>query len=104
MKYPILVVEFEKPEHGYWDGGAKSGGTFTPECYDKQNQYDAGTYGKIHCKGGFVKWGSFALNYYFTAGPGKSWTDAASIAKRKLQRTMNRKGTITIEWEEEDRM
>ena len=34
MERPILKVTFIKPTHGYWDGGAKSGGEFHPQPWN----------------------------------------------------------------------
>jgi hypothetical protein len=84
--YPVLEVDFGKPVHGYWDGGAKQHLTFSPSP-------------KQHQRGGTIQWGSFSANFWFNAGAGKSWTEAASIAKRKLQRMIRKDITgITVEW------
>jgi len=50
---PILV-RFDKPTHGYWDGGKRSGGTFEPTLHDPDNP-----------KASYVKWGDWSLNYWF---------------------------------------
>jgi len=86
-KLPSLTVKFDKPRGGYWDGGLKSGGTFTPEyLYPKT---------KAECK--YVKWGCWELNFFFTAGFGVSWKHAASIARRKLRGMLKVPATITVE-------
>jgi len=70
---PVLEVEFDKPRHGYWDGGAKKGGTFIPEA----EWYGAPLTFK---KKSVIRWGCYGLNFWFNAGSGRSWKEAASIA------------------------
>lgn len=79
---PSLALTFNTPTHGFWDGGMKSGGTFTPSPVQNKNE---------------VLWGSWELNFWFTSKFGKSWKDAASIARRKLQRLCNRPCSIAVE-------
>lgn len=50
-----ITVKFEKPINGWWDGGARSGGTFEPQIRYPDDP-----------KRSFVKWGSFELNHWFT--------------------------------------
>lgn len=68
---PKIVVTFDKPTGGYWDGGQKSGGTFFPTP-----QSD-----------GTIKWGSWGLNTWFRVGFGRSWKQAVSFAKNKIKRS-----------------
>jgi hypothetical protein len=50
---PILV-RFDKPVHGYWDGGTRTRGTFAPTLHSQDNP-----------KASYVKWGDWSLNYWF---------------------------------------
>jgi hypothetical protein len=100
MKLPKLVLKFETPTQGYWDGGAKSGGTFTPEVvstsfYTKANKNITRRIYKD--REGYVRWGSWELNFWFTCKFGKSWKHAAAIAKRKLKHNSKKPCTITVE-------
>ena len=90
-KYPVLVIEFEKPRGGYWDGGTKSGGTFEPEILGH-------SLSEGFVKGSTIKWGCWGLNFWFNAGAGKSWKDAVSIAKRKVKGILKVPSKITVEW------
>lgn len=45
MSTPKLVLKFDEPQHGYWDGGAKHGGEFYPTLQQDN-------------MGSYVKWGS----------------------------------------------
>ena len=78
---PVIVVNFEKPRGGYWNGGVKSGGTFRPERTSRK----------------VVRWGCWDLNYWFEAGFGVSWKHAASIARRMIQHNIQVPATVTIE-------
>ena len=80
---PSIVLRFEKPRDGYWNGGAKSGGRFTPRP----------------CSDGRIEWGSWGLNYWFRLGFGRSWKQAVSIAKRVIKRNCKIPCTVEIEWE-----
>jgi len=88
MKVPTIRVTFPKPQHGYWDGGAKSGGEFTPDHYGEEDDHPG--------PGNRIKWGSWTLNFFFTVGSGKSWKDAARIARNYLARRCRVPGT-TVE-------
>ena len=77
---PVIVVNFEKPLAGYWNG-LQSGGVFRPERISKR----------------LVKWGCFGLNYWFTAGFGVSWKHAASTARRMVQHSLSVPATVTVE-------
>ncbi len=83
-KYPVIVVDLPEPVYGYWDGGAKSHFEFSPTE-------------KTHIKGEKIQWGSYAANFKFMAGAGKTWTDAVGIAKRALVKMLKVKGAkITV--------
>ena len=85
QKYlPFLRVKFAKPTGGYWDGGARSGGDFTPEKIDTD------------AAGKYVTWGCWSLNFYFNTGFGRSWDTAAAYAKRRLQRLLPYQATVEI--------
>ena len=94
MKYPVLIVAFKEPQHGYWDFGAKSGGVFTTEINGRSAKY-----GKDHETNANIRWGCFELNFWFTAGSGRTWKEAASIAKRKLERMLSVPAVVKIGWE-----
>jgi len=69
---PRLKLVFKKPTAGYWDGGVKDGGEFTPDT-------------TVHPGAGqTIRWGDIMLNYWFNCGSGRSWKEALSIAKRRL--------------------
>jgi len=80
---PVLVLTFDKPTHGFWDGGAKTEGKFTPELL----------------RGRVMKWGSWGLNRWFTCGFGRSLKHAATIAKRVLENDCARPCKVEIVWE-----
>jgi len=90
-KRPKLILETSKPVYGYWDGGAKSRFEFTPD-----GEYTPG-------KGVIIEWGSWAANYWFRTGMGKSWKHAATIARKRLARLFRPPSgityTIKIVWE-----
>lgn len=88
MKVPTIKVTFPTPQHGFWDGGAKDGGEFTPDLYDGEDNHP----GPVNR----IKWGSWKLNFWFVVGSGKSWKDAARIAKNYLAKRCLVAGT-TIE-------
>jgi len=78
-----VAVTFPEPINGYWDGGKKGGGTFTPHLME---YYLDEPKGKHPGPGHTIRWGCFYLNYYITTGSGRTWREAASIAKRVLMR------------------
>jgi hypothetical protein len=80
---PVLVLTFDEPTQGFWDGGAKKGGTFIPEL----------TSGRL------MKWGSWELNYWFTCGFGRSLKHTATIAKKNLEKSCDRPCKVEIIWE-----
>jgi len=78
-KYPVIIIDLQKPVSGYWDGGAKSHFEFAP-------------IDKTHTKGGKIQWGSHAANFKFMADAGGSWTDAGRIAKTALIKMLKPEG------------
>lgn len=94
MERPILKLTFSEPRKGNWDGGKRYGGEFTPELavkMDVQNPTDCHP-GKDYT----IKWGSFELNYWFNCGSGRSWKEAAAIAKRRLAHLCSVPATIEV--------
>jgi hypothetical protein len=86
-KYPVIHVDLGKPVSGYWDGGAKQHFDFKPEPRSK------------HYTENTIKWGSYSANFFFSAKSGKSWADAASIAKRMIVKMLKIKDAkVTVEW------
>lgn len=90
---PHVTLVFDKATHGYWDG-KRIGGHFTVESINGSHRTPIEHPGP----GKDIRWGSWALNFYFTAKSGRSWKEAASIAARRLStlsRTMKpRKITV----------
>lgn len=86
---PKIVVKLEKPVSGYWDGGSKNYFEFEIDMYkmDKHPGPDV-----------TLKWGSWGANFWFNCGSGRSWKEAASIAKRRLEKMMGIEGDITVEY------
>jgi len=78
MIIPTIKVTFDKPMHGWWDYGAKSGGTFKPE--------GLGSLGSHPGRGNYIRWGCWELNFWFICKAGRTWAEAASIAAHKLTR------------------
>ncbi len=75
MERPVIKISFP-PTGGYWDGGTKSKGEFTPELF-------AFSHPGV---GRFIKWGCFSLNFWFTAKAGRSWKEARACAVKRLKR------------------
>lgn len=71
-----IIVEFEKPIHGYWDGGAKSKGEF--DCEIIKGGYEKHDKLKHH-----YKWGSFEFNFWFRLPPSKNPINQAVIYLKK---------------------
>lgn len=86
---PKLRAKFAEPQHGFWDGGKKDGGDFHPAPSLKHP--GAGKY---------IRWGSFELNFWFTAKAGRSWKEAANAAKKKLTRLIRIPATVEINWKD----
>lgn len=81
-KKPSLYLEFKNPQHGFWDGGAKTYGEFIP----------------TPCSNGMIKWGCWELNFWFTLPFGKSWADAVAKARRKIKRITRPTNTLKTIW------
>jgi hypothetical protein len=82
-KVPKIHVTFDEPRNGYWNGGVRSGGVFSPRP-TLNNQ---------------IEWGSMGLNYWFRLGFGRSWKHAASIAKNVIKRNLSVPATVEVIWE-----
>jgi len=94
VQCPAVRITFPEPIGGYWDGGKKRGGTFTPDHF-------SGLYGGVHPgPGRTIKWGCFHLNFWFTTGSGRTWKEAAAIAKRWLERRSPPGSKLEVKWEE----
>lgn len=52
---PSFRVVFAKTTHGYWDGGAKSGGDFTPSIHHPDDPERS-----------YVRYDCWSLNHWFT--------------------------------------
>ena len=85
---PTIKLTFPEPVSGYWDHGTRKSGEFSVDIGgDVDSRF-------LHPgPGGEVKWGSFGLNFYFYCGAGRSWKEAASIAKRVIARKCRVPGT-----------
>lgn len=79
---PSILVQFNEPQHGFWNGGAKYGGSFEP----------------TPATGNLVKWGCWELNYWFTSSFGGSWKKAAEIAHRKIKRIIRPANKVNTIW------
>ena len=92
---PRLVLRFNGPRSGYWDGGKRSGGEFTPEvCGNILMEDHPG-------KNQTIRWGCFDLNFWFNCGSGRSWKEAAGIAKKRLAYMTIVPSTIETLWTEQ---
>jgi len=93
FKLPVLRITFPKPISGYWDG-LRSGGEFTP---------DIGYRNPEPPKAGYIKWGDFSLNFWFTAKTGKTWKVAAANAMKHLKALTKMEGTtFETAWRNEE--
>lgn len=97
MERPKLKLTFNEPRNGYWDGGKRYGGEFTPELLvpfadGLGKLYPDEHPGKNHT----IRWGCFSLNYWFNSGSGRTWKEAASIAKRRLIHLCSGSATIEV--------
>ena len=72
-----IEVRFNEPQQGWWDGGPRDGGVFTPTFAFSNNP-----------KLSYVKWGSWELNHWFNqplhSKQGKAFT-AVQIMNRALR-------------------
>jgi len=73
MKIEII---FNQPVNGFWDGGKKSGGIFEGTAFPMRGD---------KCDGK-VKFGCYALNFFFSVKQGKTEKDTIESAKRWLKR------------------
>ena len=64
-----VEIRFDKPENGWWDGGAKTGGVF-----ESSRGY----------KEGYTEFGAWELNHFFNVKTGRSDKETISRAKRHL--------------------
>lgn len=98
-EYSVRVT-FPEPVSGYWDGGPRGGGVFEGEVvtstptYGMMTYYNTSAVAKHPGPGGLIKWGCMELNFHFTARAGRSWREAAAIAKRQLERVCRVPGTV----------
>ena len=97
-----VEVKFPEPISGRWDGGKKGGGTFTVDTF-RSFPPGSGSYPPHPGSHNTFRWGCFRLNFWVNVGSGRTWYEAASIAKRKLTRTCIIPGT-TIEIVELERI
>lgn len=95
---PKIRVTFDKPRGGYWDGGEKSGGDFEVDEIPGVSIFSDNHPGTGHQ----IKWGCWGLNFFFTCSSGRSWKEAASIAKRWIDQHITASATTEIIWAKED--
>ncbi len=81
-KVPSITITFKESTFGYWDGGKKAGGTFTPTL-----DYN-----------GIIKWGCWELNIWFRVAFGKSWNDAVTRARAKIRRACRVACNTEVVW------
>lgn len=80
-KIEPLILTFDNPTSGWWDGGSKKGGTFNfMLCW-------GGYEGKYNLPY-HLEVGSWELNYFFKMAVPKNISQARSIAKRMLQKNV----------------
>ena len=76
-----ITIKFDKPTGGYWDGGLKSGGTFTVDrCHKLDNEHTC--------------FGAWELNHYFNVKTGRTEKETISRAKRYLKAKCRRPFTF----------
>lgn len=92
MEKPTFYLALQEPVHGFWDGGAKSGGEFRVDTiFGKQNPLLVLSNQKSHPGPGYdILWGSWELNFKFLCKSGNSWAAAKRIAMRKAKRMCRR--------------
>jgi len=94
---PKIEITFAKPTYGYFDG-ARTGGVFTieniggilPSYIDEIEHPGPDIY---------INWGCFSLNFWFHTKSGRSWKEAAAIAKRRLEHIVAKTTTVEIFYE-----
>jgi len=69
---PRITIEFDKPTYGFWDGGARSGGTFEPDILRSTDKS--------------ICWGCWELNFYFSTARGETDKQSLGYARRWLKR------------------
>jgi hypothetical protein len=67
-----IEIQFNEPQNGWWDGGAKRGGVFETDAFHKLD--------KDH-----VSFGCWALNHWFNVKKGRTDNQTLSYAKRYLK-------------------
>jgi hypothetical protein len=80
---PVILLKFDEPHAGWWDGGMKGSGVFYPRPNSD----------------GTIEWGSFGLNVWFRVKFGHSWKHAAAFARRVIARNCKVPCTTKIEWQ-----
>jgi hypothetical protein len=83
---PKIRVTFPEPRDGYWDGSKKSSGDFEAQYTFPEHP------GPNHT----LSWSCWELNFWCICGSGRSWKEAASIAKRKLCRIIRVPATVEV--------
>lgn len=73
MRFAVAVT-FPAPIEGYWNRGTRSGGLFKLDL----------PYPEHPGPGHYLRYGDFSLNFWFTAGSGRSWRESAANAKKRL--------------------
>ena len=79
---PILRLEFREPQHGFWNGGAKQSGEFSP----------------TPCGRGIIKWGCWEFNIWFTVSSKGSWKEIADRARRRIKRMTRPANSVKTIW------
>jgi len=69
---PVVNVMFPKPMNGFYEGLRRSA-----QFSCTGQTYHPGP-------GHYLNWGSLSVNFWFTCKSGRTWKEAASIAKRCL--------------------
>jgi len=92
-----LKITFPEPISGYWNGGPRTGGVFTPEAWSG-DPYIGWVCAEEHPgPGKLIRWGSWELNFWFTTRSGRSWRQAAAYAERRLRQLCRVPCTVEIE-------
>lgn len=72
-----IQVNFDKPVNGFWDGGAKTSGTFEDDpCHRQSAEHTC--------------FGSWELNFFFNVKTGRSDKETISRAKRYIRKHCKR--------------
>jgi len=94
---PQIKVEFDKPTAGYWDYGLRKGGVFKLGSIDGE-YVDSSKPLEHPGVDRTLRWEAFELNFWFNAGSGRTWKEAASIAKRRLQNIVAVPAKVGVIW------